>query len=199
MYAESLIQPSIVYRLSVLTNTHTLSSITHIIIVQGIHGMMVPSKLFWGFIFYIFRPPVFNVCTNSIKYSDHPDPSISLDADERLLFVLLLSYILSYMESGGNSSRIVTYISCIYGGTINSNEWIMLYLFCSEGRRLEGSARTREIPRSRAARAKGGLPSVGPSALPSSGPCGLFFYCRPQPQLYEQWTKVVFTEKGSFK
>jgi hypothetical protein len=41
---------------------------------------------------------------------------------------------------------------------------------------------TRVTSRSGSTRAQGHWPSVGPSALPSSGCYTLFFYCRPQPR-----------------
>ena len=47
-------------------------------------------------------------------------------------------------------------------------------------------ARTRESSPSRATRAQGRRPSVGPLALPSSGHCVLFFYCRPQPESQQE-------------
>ena len=62
--------------------------------------------------------------------------------------------------------------------SINRTEACLVYIHTFGG----SSARTRESSPSRATRAQGRRPSVVPSALPSSGRCALFFYCRPQPE-----------------
>ena len=54
-----------------------------------------------------------------------------------------------------------------------------------------GSARTRECPCSRVVRSEWCRPSVGPSALPSSGCYALFFYCRPQPHAYSPFSSFL--------